>query len=855
MPLSNSASSHRWVPLVENPWKQGGTVFSTINDFLKTRAVVSPDSVAVLAPKRSPLSYAELHRQLKYVVGHLNDLGIGRNDRVAIVLPNGPEMAVAFVSIASGTTSDFYLADLNAKALIIQRGLDSPAIQVARNRGIQLIELVPETSGPAGLFKLTGEQRPSSVTAGFAQPEDIALVLHTSGTVSRPKIVPLAQKNICASAHNIQTVLELTPLDRCLVVMPLFHIHGLIGATLSSLAAGASIVCTPGFNEFDFFQWIDDLQPTWYTAVPTMHQSALACAEVHSEIIARRPFRFIRSCSSSLPIQVMMELEKVFHAPVIESYGMTEAAHQMTSNPLPPRPRKPGSVGLAAGPEVAVMDEAGNLLSSGTPGEIVIRGPNVTAGYENNPRANESSFTNGWFRTGDQGVIDSDGYLSITGRLKEIINRGGEKIAPREVDELFLQHPAVKQAITFAVPHTRLGEDVAAAVVLRPNATASEKDLRHFALARLAHHKVPSQVLIVDEIPKGPTGKPQRIGLADKLTSKLKPSFLAPRNVAEETIAQIMAEALELRQVGLHDNFFTLGGDSLLAACVVASVESTFKVELPPSILFQAPTVEQLAEILNRKGLPAPLTSLVQLREGGPHPPIFCLPGTMGNVFNDLEALAQHLSGDQPIYGLQDGVRNPSRMKALASLYISEIQTVQTRGPYFLLGVCSGATIAFEMAQQFFAQNQPVALLALVEPSLPYFPGLYPYYDFAAYLVGRFANRGGLHLRRTSRLGLGKRKTYARLQLKVIANQWGLRRYFPRAYPGKIQLFLTGESLKIPNNPRLRWREFACAAEVHEIPGDHDTITGLNDTPIEEAHMQALAQRLKVCIDHARSKP
>jgi acyl-CoA synthetase (AMP-forming)/AMP-acid ligase II len=299
--------------------------------------------------------------------------------------------------------------------------------------------------------------------------------------------------------------------------MPFFHIHGLIGALMSTLSAGGEIACTAGFNVMRFFGWLDEMEPTWYTAVPTMHQTILARAPRNEESVSRARLRLIRSSSAALPPQVLEELEGTFHCPVVESYGMTEAAHQMASNPLPPRVRKPGSVGPAAGPEVSIMDEAGRLLGEGETGEVVIRGANVTSGYDRNPEANAKAFTDGWFRTGDQGFLDHDGYLTITGRLKEIINRGGEKISPREIDEVLLDHPAVAQAVTFAMPHDKLGEEVAAAIVLREGATATEKEIREMAAARLADFKVPRKVLFLQEIPKGPTGKLQRIGLAEKL--------------------------------------------------------------------------------------------------------------------------------------------------------------------------------------------------------------------------------------------------------------------------------------------------------------------------------------------------
>ena len=502
---------------------------STIRDLIGAGS----DAVAIDGLERPSLTYEDLRLQVEKTVKTLNRLGIGRNDRVAIVLPNGPEMAVSFVSIASGATTaplnpayrqeefNFYLSDLGAKALLVEKGSDSPAIEAAAASNIQILELSTEPNRPAGIFDI----RPSAEVGdgetespGFAGPGDVALILHTSGTTSRPKIVPLTHANVCASARNIRTTLNLTAVDRCMNVMPLFHIHGLMAAILSTLATDASVFCTPGFDALRFFSWLDRAKPSWYTAVPTMHQAVLSRAKRNPEIVAAANLRFIRSSSSSLPPQVMAELEKTFGAPVVEAYAMTEAAHQMTCNQLPPGQRKAGTVGPAAGPEVAVMDESGpSLLAQGEVGEIVIRGSNVTPGYENNPKANQESFVEGWFRTGDQGVFDEDGYLSITGRLKEIINRGGEKISPREVDDVLMDHPAVQQVVTFAMPHKSLGEDVAAAIVLREDGEATEREIQTFASDRLAAFKVPRKVLFIDEIPKGATGKLQRIGLAEKL--------------------------------------------------------------------------------------------------------------------------------------------------------------------------------------------------------------------------------------------------------------------------------------------------------------------------------------------------
>ena len=489
-------------------------------------------STALTSPGGVPLSFDGLRALMDETHAALTARGIGPGDRVAIVLDNGPEMAAAFICISTGATAaplnpgyraeefEFYLTDLRARLLIVASDKASPALDVAAKLGIAVARLAPHPERGAGTFSLVfpaGLPPQAGQKPRLAGPDDIALVLHTSGTTSRPKIVPLAQRNICASVRNIRTTLGLTTGDRGLVIMPLFHIHGLMTGLLAPLSVGGQVCCTPGFNALKFFSWVAETRPTWYTGVPTMHQAILMRAANNRDTIKANPLRFVRSSSSALPVKVIGELESVFGAPVIESYGMTEASHQMTSNPLPPRARKPGTVGPGAGPEVRVVDERGEPVPAGDTGEIVIRGPNVMGGYENNPAANADAFIKGWFRTGDQGVMDADGYVSITGRLKEIINRGGEKISPREVDEILMEHPAVRQCVTFSMPHDMLGEDVAAAVVLREGLQASDKELRTFAAQRLADFKVPRKILILAEIPVGATGKLQRIGLAKKL--------------------------------------------------------------------------------------------------------------------------------------------------------------------------------------------------------------------------------------------------------------------------------------------------------------------------------------------------
>ncbi len=354
-------------------------------------------------------------------------------------------------------------------------------------------------------------------TCEAPRPDDVALFLHTSGTTSRPKGVPLTHNNLMTSIRNIAAHFQLSAADTGLVVMPLFHVHGLIGATLSSWWAGSTVVVPPRFSAQTFWPAVQAHRVTWYSAVPTIHQVLIGRAD--SDGAPRKPgFRFIRSCSSALAPATLAQLEARFDAPVLESYAMTEASHQMTANPLPPDTHKPGSVGQGANVDVAIVDEQGRLLPAGEGGEVTVRGVNVTRGYHNNPEANADAFTNGWFRTGDRGTLDADGYLTLIGRIKELINRGGEKISPLEVDAVLLSHPAVAEAASFAAPDAKYGEEVHAAVVLKGEATAL--DLQKYCGSRLADFKIPKVVHIVKELPKGPTGKVQRRFMAAAFASK-----------------------------------------------------------------------------------------------------------------------------------------------------------------------------------------------------------------------------------------------------------------------------------------------------------------------------------------------
>ena len=496
-------------------------------DLLEVHSRADPAAPAILSPGRPPLTYGELSARTHQAVHTLRGLGIAATDRVAVALPRGADSALALLAVATAAacvpinpdlTADEllrYFSELKLTALVTRAEANSASRDVARSLGIAVIEFVPGANDDPADYKLMSSAIGPAVAGGASRGEDDAFILLTSGTAARPKMVPLTHANVCLSAYNAGHVLSLAPHDCLLLVLPLFHAHGLISGLLTALAAGSSVICTDGFDVVSFFGWMKEWRPTWYTAVPTIHRALLTAAEQDPERARPSSLRVIRSASSSLAPAILEGLEAMFGVPVLETYGMTEAASQIAANPF--ELRKVGSVGRAAGPEIAIMDEAGTLLRAGEAGEIVVRGANVTRGYVDNPEANARSFTNGWFRTGDQGRIDDDGYVRIIGRIKEMINRGGEKVSPLEVDVVLMEHPAVLTALTFSMPHDMLGEEVAAAVVLKEGKTLTERELRDFAGKHLVHYKVPHRIVFVSELPRGPTGKLQRIGLARKL--------------------------------------------------------------------------------------------------------------------------------------------------------------------------------------------------------------------------------------------------------------------------------------------------------------------------------------------------
>jgi len=500
---------------------------ATLLDLLRA----APGSkVAIVLPETGArITYDSLRREVSAGADAFAGAGIRRGDRVAMALPNGPAVIVSFLAASiAGTAAPlnpayryeeflFYLEDTNARLLVLPpEGATQEADAARRAAAARNIPVLTAETDASGEVRISGAAGHASATA--PGPDDVALILHTSGSTGRPKRVPLKHIHLALSARNIVNTYQLSPDDVSLCLMPLFHVHGLVASTLSTLLSGGTVVAPARFNPLAFWRTVRDHHATWYSAVPTIHQLILARAGSGAKPAGAESLRFVRSCSAPLQVETGEKLEALFGAPVLEAYGMTEASHQMSSNPLPPRKRKFGTVGPATGIQIGIMTDAGQLLPPGQKGEVVIQGPSVIRAYDNNPEANAKSFVDGWFRTGDEGMLDDEGYLRLTGRIKELINRGGEKIAPLEIDEVLLTHPAVSEAVCFAIAHPTWGEEVAAAVVLREPAT--EADLLAYCRERLADFKRPKKLYIVDTIPRTATGKVQRLNVAAALAGE-----------------------------------------------------------------------------------------------------------------------------------------------------------------------------------------------------------------------------------------------------------------------------------------------------------------------------------------------
>jgi oxalate---CoA ligase len=874
------------------------------------------DVEAIVSPGRESLRFAELPGMLASIRDALAGFGVGRGDRVVSVLPRGPETALCFLGVSSCavyvplnpeyTEAEFakYLTELRPKALIVSKGAGGAAVACASALAIPVIELVVEPGKPAGSFSLISEMRGEPAVPAWSGAEDVALILLTSGSSSGQKLVPMRQRHLLAYAQVSGDHYGLGPQDRCLHVMPMFHGHGLKSTLLVPLANGSGVICPRAFDVRSFFEQIQAFRPTWYSAAASIHHAIFERIGEFRDVARNAKLRFIRSGSGRLDPKVMAGLEEAFGAPMLERYGMSEAC-TLTSNPFPPGLRKPGTVGKVIFNEVAILDEAGNAVGPGCTGEVVTRGPGVFDGYLDNPEATAAAFVNGWFRTGDLGRFDEDGYLTLMGRLKEVINRGGEKIGTLEVEAALLRHPAVADVCVFPIPHPSLGEEVAAAIVLASHLEVTERELRAHARGMLTGFKVPRRIYMLPVLPKSATNKIRRdevvricasiqAASAQAAATRAQPSMWS---ALEREIAVLWKRTLgpQSAEIDRDDDFFLLGGDSLQACELFEQLRRQYGITLGLRHLFDdAATVAGMARLVERGRRSAlrqrgKLSRLVPIKEDGERPPLFAMPGSGGNPVGFVH-LGRLLDQRQPLYGIEarglDGADPPlSRVEDIAADNIAAIREMQPTGPYFLSGACYGARVAYEMARQLEAAGERIGLLLMLDPSSPFHradgrlrgeaDGDKPVKPGAT--VVRFvADRIVMHATAFARLRGAQRAAFVREKLSTLrdimkqrdlfrgdrseyyrrlvyaANRAAGSRYVPGSFGGPAVVCLTRDRpVRGERNYRLDWLEVVpqCGAPRYVAGQDSGAMLNL-------PHVYELASFVNRWLDaaHVRSR-
>jgi len=726
---------------------------NSIARLLEYQAKHRPSAAAILMPGGASIDYETLWCRVRALSFSLHARGMTARSRLAIVMPNGPDMAVTLLGVSSictalplnpkSTRDEFaqYLKLLQADGVIVGGDDDIPARAAANEVGVSVFDVCPD------------EQSDCDADVKYAGGDDVAMVLLTSGSTGSPKRVPLTHANIFASVRDIVTSLKLTDKDCALCMWEQFHIGGLVDLLLAPLAAGGSVLVGPGFGVREFFELLEIRRPTWFQAVPASLHEINNDAQQRGIKRVDSPLRFIRSVAAALPPATRERISELFHVPVVQTFGMTEASPLITSTPLPPESAKDGSVGKAITTEVAIVNDQGDQLPSGSIGEVVIRGPNIMSGYENDLEANRDAFLNGWFRTGDIGCLDSDGELFLKGRSRELINRGGEKVWPVEIDEILIQHPAITQAAAFPIFHRVLGEDVAVAVVCRPDAPLSAMDVRRFLAERLSSFKVPRRVFFMDALPRGPTGKVKRHELSTMYLHSCVKDDIAPESITEHKLAGIWSEILQLPRVGVEDDFFDLGGDSLSGMRLLAAIEKEFGVRLAENILFQLSTIRNLVPLLNKPDIDLtshsgddPVATAVMAALAGSgltrtgrgglligrsnpkmQPPLFWC---FNSPLIEWSALSAALGERIPVLGMFSGGTlldfAHDVHESLADLYFKAVEEMWPEGPLYLGGNCRGAAVMARVARRFVDSGripERLILMEYFEPEVFQYPG------------------------------------------------------------------------------------------------------------------------------------
>jgi len=786
--------------------------------------VERPFASAIEAPDRAPLLYRDLPSVLEGLRQWCADQGFLRGDVIGLCMPNGPEMALTMLGCSMHCTvapidPTFSAQELSATLKrfgargVIAATATSSVAEAAAQLDIPLVTSPLMSTGPIGRSK---EISTKSALMAPVTEDHVMILLQTSGTTGLPKRVPLRPRNIGGQARNMSESMGLVGGDTSLVMMPLFHMHGFSCVT-ASLWSGGTSLCTPGYDPSRFFGWLTGLKPTWYSAVPTVHADVLS-------VLSRQParsnghaLRFVRSLSAALPDDVRNGTERVLGVAVVEHYGLSEALSPLT---IKEATTAPGAVGKPYRCEIRIVDEQGMPVADGTEGEVLVQGEVVISGYMEDEEVNRASFQGQWLRTGDLGRIDANGNLYITGRIKEIINRGGEKVSPIEVESVIAQFPGVGSVAVFGIPHATLGEDVGMAYTVN-GSIPIESEMRRWLQGRLAPHKIPKRFIRVDELPKTATGKVKRAQLAallgvdartgptisrhasaaelyeetgagiarDPEHAGAKPEQIPARHL-EKSIAMLWAQVLKRERVLLEDDFFALGGDSLNAVRMCAQLKDLLGYDINLAKLFRAPTLRQFVAELGTQGRHERWTNLAPIRTRGSLTPFVCVHGDEGN-YN----LPRYLSADRPFIGFLHQGEDGRGMKyksipAIAQHYVDELVAALPQGPYILAGFSMGGIIAFEMAQILRSMGLPVPLLTIIDSRGPKFQ----WWRYAPKTKMADAKGTLLHPRCEAFLRNGEAIPYSLRNFYIISTyRRALLRYKAKPYYGDVLLIRSSQ--------------------------------------------------------------
>lgn len=868
--------------------------FRTYLDVIEFWAAETPTAPALLGPGQAPLNFQSLYQLVREFRNELAVCGFGRNNRIAVVHSGGPEMAASLIGIACNATvapfnpamsaGEFYLhfQDKKINALAIEKDLTSQARNAAEKLGLPIFEIEHIDPASAGKIQLKGNvDRQTEATADPIQPDDLFIVFTTSGTTSYGKTVPLPHRIVLPRVTNMAQMLKFARQDRVLNIMPLFHTGGFAAGLLTTLFSGASFFPIKNNDVEMLFRCLGEAKPTVIAGGYTVFHSIERKARDYLEAIdAVKPsLRMLRTGTGHLDQKIAERLEAIFDTPVVEAYGSAETSFMACSG-IPPAPRKKGSVGQPDRSRVYVVDETGEPVPAMEKGEVAVTRETAFDGYENNPEANREAFSKRWYHTGDEGYLDEDGFLFITGRTKEMINRGGVKIIPTEVDQAAMKHEAVREAVSFPLPHNTLGEDIALSVVLEADKTVSEIDLKNFLKDYLIPNKIPSRIIFVDEIPKGATGKAQRRKLYQQLQVPISGTVVSiDANKQEKLPAdvhkmqKIWQDVLGQKNIGLDENFFALGGDSLQAVDLFLRIEEVLGRRLPRDVLFEAGTIREMAQLIE-EGLSS--SCIVPIKPNGNRPLLFFVHPIGGEVLGYRE-FAKYLDIDQPFYGIQQTPSDAnfsrfSSLEEMADYYLDEIRQVQPQGPYYLGGHSFGGLVAFLIAQKIAALGEETAFLALLDT---YLPSGNRYVSPLSWL--------SRHYRVWSQLPLREKPSYifARLQniasgvkrqikLKLMAisngslsgsdtstatavsnqdlNALNIRKFRPTPYMGDAILFRTELPVSLHPDVHNEWRNLIKGRlDICEITGGHVAI-------MKEPNVQELAGKLSYFLNKAQEE-